>query len=45
VLTGQINSTEVLNGFVAQAAWLIAAVLIYRAVWRSGLKRYSAIGG
>ena len=45
VLTGQINSTDVLTGFIIQAAWLIVAVLIYRAVWRSGLKRYSAIGG
>jgi ABC-2 type transport system permease protein len=45
VLTGQINSVEAATGFVIQAAWLIVAVVIYRVVWRSGLKRYSAIGG
>jgi ABC-2 type transport system permease protein len=45
VLTGQISSSEAATGFVIQAAWLIVAVLIYRLVWRSGLKRYSAIGG
>jgi viologen exporter family transport system permease protein len=45
VLTGQISSSEVATGFVIQTAWLIVAVAIYRVVWRSGLKRYSAIGG
>jgi len=45
VLTGQIATENVLTGFIIQAAWLIVAVLLYRVVWRSGLKRYSAIGG
>jgi ABC-2 type transport system permease protein len=45
VLTGQITGVEVTTGFMIQAAWLLVAVLIYRFVWRSGLKRYSAIGG
>jgi ABC-2 type transport system permease protein len=45
ILTGQIASAEVATGFAIQAAWLIVAVVIYRLVWRSGLKRYSAIGG
>ncbi len=45
VLTGHMASTEMMTGFIIQAAWLIVAVLLYRMVWRSGLKRYSAIGG
>ena len=45
VLTGQIDPANLLTSFIIQAAWLIAAIVIYRLVWRSGLKRYSAIGG
>jgi ABC-2 type transport system permease protein len=37
--------THVVRGFLGQIAWLCVWYLIYRAVWRTGLKRYGAVGG
>ena len=30
---------------IIQAAWLMVAIVLYRRVWRAGLRRYSAVGG
>jgi ABC-2 type transport system permease protein len=45
VLTGQLVSAEVGRGLVFQAIWLTVALLLYRVLWRRGLRRYSAVGG
>ena len=45
VLTGRLNGTDLLTGFAIQAAWLAAAVILYRLVWTRGLRHYAAIGG
>jgi len=45
ILTGQLSSTELLAGLTIQAAWLMVAIVLYRRVWRAGLRRYSAAGG
>ncbi|MBN1965759.1 MAG: ABC-2 family transporter protein [Anaerolineae bacterium] len=45
VLTGQLDNTELLTGFAAQIAWLGIALALYRAMWRRGVRRYTAIGG
>jgi len=44
-LTGQISASALLNGFAMQAGWLALAVMLYGWIWRSGLKRYEAVGG
>lgn len=36
---------HVAEGFVGQIAWLAAWWLLYRVIWRTGLKRYGAVGG
>jgi len=45
VLTGRLGAAEVGRGFASQAAWLAVALILYRVLWRSGVRRYSAVGG
>lgn len=45
VLTGQVDPANLLPGFAIQAAWLAVAVLLSIVLWRSGLRRYTALGG
>ena len=45
VLTGQLDAAGLLAGFAIQAAWLLVAIGLYAILWRTGLRRYSAIGG
>jgi len=45
VLTGQLSPGEVWAGFAAQAGWLCVALALFTALWRAGLRRYSAVGG
>jgi ABC-type uncharacterized transport system permease subunit len=35
---------ETLLGFVAQAVWLLLSLGLMTAVWRAGVRRYSAVG-
>jgi ABC-2 type transport system permease protein len=45
VLTGQLNAVELLAGFAFQAGWLLVALALFSILWRTGIKRYSAVGG
>jgi ABC-2 type transport system permease protein len=45
VLTGHMSTADLLSGFVIQAVWMIAAIVLYRRLWRAGLRRYAAVGG
>lgn len=45
VLTGQLNGAELWTGFAFQAGWLGIALILFVTMWRTGLKRYSAVGG
>jgi ABC-2 type transport system permease protein len=45
ILTGQLGSGDLALGFSLQLAWLAAALVLTRLVWRLGLKHYSAVGG
>jgi ABC-2 type transport system permease protein len=45
VLTGHLTSSELFYGFSCQLGWLSIAVILSRLAWRSGLRRYSAVGG
>lgn len=44
LLLGRLTPVEALIGLGAQAAWLIAALVLIRVVWRAGVKVYSAVG-
>ncbi len=45
VLTGQLSRAELWTGFAFQGGWLLVGLVLSATLWRSGLKRYSAVGG
>jgi len=45
VLTGQLDGPALWTGYAFQAGWLLVAVILFGAVWRAGVTRYSAVGG
>jgi ABC-2 type transport system permease protein len=45
VLAGDLSTGELLTGLAAQAGWTAAGALLVAAVWRIGVRRYSAVGG
>lgn len=44
-LMGRLAPAEIGLGLLAQTAWLAAGVVVFRLVWRAGVRRYSAVGG
>lgn len=44
LVLGRLSTAEAWEGLAAQAAWLGAALLLMRAVWRAGVRRYAAVG-
>jgi ABC-2 type transport system permease protein len=45
VLTGQLDAAALRAGFAFQAGWLAVALALFVTMWRTGVKRYAAIGG
>jgi len=45
LVLGRLTPAETAAGYLAQAAWLAAALVLVRRVWRAGVKRYTAVGG
>ena len=45
VLMGQLDASALLTGFLFQAGWLLVAFILFLVLWRSGIRRYSAVGG
>ena len=45
VLTGQLERSELWTGFAFQGGWLLVALALFALLWRSGIRRYSAVGG
>lgn len=45
VLMGQIAGPELLVGFALQLGWTVVAIALYAIIWRTGLRRYTAVGG
>jgi ABC-2 type transport system permease protein len=45
VLTGQLDAAGLRTGLAIQAGWLLVAVVLFVALWRTGVRRYSAVGG
>ena len=44
VLAGDLTTRQLLTGLGLQAVWVAAGVLLVAAVWRVGVRRYSAVG-
>ncbi len=45
VLTGQLDASGLMVGFAFQIGWLTVAVVLFVTLWRTGVRRYSAVGG
>ena len=45
VLIGQLDGPELRMGFALQVGWLLVALVLFVTIWRTGLERYSAVGG
>ena len=45
VYLGRISGVELLQGFLAQIFWVVAAWAAARLAWSRGIRRYSAVGG
>jgi ABC-2 type transport system permease protein len=44
LILGRLSPAEAATGMLTQAAWIVLAFLILRAVWRAGVRVYSAVG-
>jgi ABC-2 type transport system permease protein len=44
LLLGRLTPAEAMTGLGAQAAWLVAGLVLLRVTWRAGLRVYSAVG-
>ena len=42
--TGETFFDEIVEGYIAGVVWLVIALVLFRWVWREGVKRYSAVG-
>jgi len=42
---GKLSPQEALWGMAIQLGWILAALLLLRVVWRSAIRRFSAVGG
>jgi ABC-2 type transport system permease protein len=45
VASGLVNRHEVMTGFITQIVWLVALGASCVAVFRAGVRRYTAVGG
>ncbi|MBN1121017.1 MAG: ABC-2 family transporter protein [Anaerolineae bacterium] len=45
VLTGQAAGVDLVTGFALQIGWTAAAIMLYLALWRRGVRHFTAIGG
>jgi ABC-2 type transport system permease protein len=43
-LVGQLTAQALLGGLLAQAAWIVAGVVLVRLLWNVAVRRYSAVG-
>jgi ABC-2 type transport system permease protein len=44
LILGKLSQAQIVQGFTSGAVWLTVAILLFNIVWRSGVRRYSAVG-
>lgn len=44
IVSGRLTTQGLITGLVTMAAWVLVSILIYRWVWRRGIRRFSAFG-
>ena len=45
IASGSLNSTQILQGYCWQLLWVTISVPLAMLVWRSGVRRFTAVGG
>ena len=45
VLLGQLDGAQIRMGFAFQIGWMVVALVLFVALWRAGIRRYTAVGG
>lgn len=44
LIQNKLSPQEMMQSFIVGIVWLVVSVLLFRWVWREGVKRYSAVG-
>jgi len=44
IIQGKLGMNDIIEGYIAGILWLAVALMLFRLVWREGVKRYSAVG-
>jgi ABC-2 type transport system permease protein len=44
-LVGNLSTAALLRGLALQLLWIVILTAIFRVVWRTAIRRYSAVGG
>jgi ABC-2 type transport system permease protein len=44
LMLGRLSNQQIWHGFTMQAMWLAISLALLKLVWRSGVKKYSAVG-
>jgi ABC-2 type transport system permease protein len=45
ICLGRVRGTELVDGLIIQACWVVGLYLLARFVWARGIRKYSAVGG
>jgi ABC-type uncharacterized transport system permease subunit len=45
VFLGRVSPQELLQGFLLQLFWLTFFLILGQAIWKAGLRKYTAVGG
>ena len=43
-IQGKISTTDLTQGYISGIIWLVVSFMLFRLVWREGVKRFSAVG-
>jgi ABC-2 type transport system permease protein len=44
MILGKLSAEEIIRGYIVGLIWVVLAFLLFRFMWRKGLKQYSAVG-
>jgi len=44
MVQGYLSMNQILQGYITGVIWLMVALVLFRFVWREGVKRFSAVG-
>lgn len=44
IILGRLSVNEIIRAYVVGLIWLVIAILLFRWIWREGVKKFSAVG-